>query len=86
MTEVGFCYPDCIAIGNTAFVAGSIGVGKGVPSPPSGRVEEWCGTRKPVSIPRLVKRSMRISRTTLSLLTSSKGLCDLSVWQRFQAL
>ena len=41
---------------------------------------------EPVSIPRLVKRSMRISRTTLSLLTSSKGLCDLSNWQRFQTL
>ena len=27
---------------------------------------------------------MRISHTTLSLLTSSKGLCDLSNWQRFQ--
>jgi hypothetical protein len=29
---------------------------------------------------------MRISRTTLSLLTSSDGLCDLSNWQRFQSL
>jgi len=43
-------------------------------------VPEW-----PVSSPRLVKRSMRISRTTLSLLTSSEGLWDLSNWQRFQA-
>ena len=29
---------------------------------------------------------MRISRTTLSLLTSPNGLCDLSNWQRFQTL
>ena len=51
---------------------------------PSGRVEGWRGSRKPVSSPRLVKRSMRISRTTLSLLTSSEGLWGLSNWQRFR--
>ena len=55
-------------------------------APPTGRVEDWRGTRKPVSSPRLDKRSMRISRTTLSLLTSSESLCDLSNWQRFQNL
>lgn len=31
------------------------------------------------------KRSMRISRTALSLLTSSESLWDLSDWKRFQA-
>jgi hypothetical protein len=41
---------------------------------PTGRVEDWRGTRKPVSSPRLVKRSMQISRTTLTLLPSSEGL------------
>jgi hypothetical protein len=40
----------------------------------TGRVEDWRGTQKPVSSPRHVKRSMQISRTTLSLLTSSEGL------------
>ncbi len=53
---------------------------------PTGRVEGWRGARKPVSSPRLVKRSMRISRTTLTLLTSSDGLCDLSNRQHFQTL
>ncbi len=60
--------------------------GESHPHAPTGRVEDWRGTRKPVSSPRLDKRSMRISRTTLSLLTSSDGLCDLSNWQRFQSL
>jgi len=40
----------------------------------TGRIEDWRGSRKPISSPRLIKRSMRISRTTLSLLTSSEGL------------
>jgi hypothetical protein len=53
-------------------------------SPPQVGSRNGAVLSEPVSIPRLVKRSMRISRTTLSLLTSSKGLCDLSNWQRFQ--
>ena len=39
-----------------------------------------------VSSSRLVKRSVRISRTTLTLSTSSESLWDLSNWQRFQSL
>jgi hypothetical protein len=54
--------------------------------PLTGRVEDWRGTQEPVSSPRHIKRSMQISRTTLTLSTSYEGLCDLSYWQRFQAL
>jgi len=45
-----------------------VGCRRPPPHAPTGRVEDWRGTRKPVSSPRLVKRSMRISRTTLALL------------------
>jgi hypothetical protein len=77
---------DFIQVHNNIFESPYTQYGVTFGSSHNGRVEDWRGTRKPVSSPRLVKRSMQISRTTLTLLTSSEGLWDLSNWQRFQAL
>ena len=39
----------------------------------TGRVEDWRGTPKPVSSPRLVKPGVRFSRTGLSWMLRAKG-------------
>jgi hypothetical protein len=49
------------------------------------KVEDWRAHRLGhVSNPRHVKRSVRISRTTLTPLTSSERLCDLSTGSTFK--
>ena len=95
----GICNPMRVMIGIIAFfktclritTRSFVGSRTGAPTVGSGgnsnrfRVGPQSGSRGHVSSPRLVKRSMRISRTTLSCLLRVKGYVAVRVGSAFRA-